>query len=92
MAADVFDSCLFCVCILTIFICSVAEERPELFTENGDVFILDHQNFNKSIHDSNCVWVVNFYNSWCGHCVKFAPLWSTLATSVKRKHRVWPGG
>uniref|UniRef100_A0A1B6KLZ5 Sulfhydryl oxidase n=1 Tax=Graphocephala atropunctata TaxID=36148 RepID=A0A1B6KLZ5_9HEMI len=28
------------------------------------------------------LWLVEFYNSWCGHCHRFAPTWKTLASNA----------
>ena len=28
-------------------------------------------------------WLVEFYSSWCGHCVQFAPDYKKLAKDVK---------
>ncbi|RUS74550.1 hypothetical protein EGW08_017698 [Elysia chlorotica] len=31
----------------------------------------------------NLIWVVEFYNRWCGHCMHFAPTWKKLAEYMK---------
>lgn len=32
--------------------------------------------------EKNKLWLVEFYNSWCGHCHRFAPTWKSLATDL----------
>ena len=27
-------------------------------------------------------WLIEFYSSWCGHCIHFAPTWKELAEEV----------
>lgn len=36
-------------------------------------------------NETKKMWLVEFYNSWCGHCHKFAPTWKTLASDVYGK-------
>merc|ERR1711892_48614 len=31
------------------------------------------------LYNSDTLWVVQFYNHWCGHCQRFAPTWKDLA-------------
>lgn len=38
--------------------------------------------FNKTVSK---VWLVEFYNSWCGHCHRFAPTWKGLAADIYGK-------
>lgn len=53
-----------------------------LYTENDKVHILTKDNFQGMVHDKPHAWLIEFYNSWCGHCRKFAPTWVEFATSV----------
>lgn len=32
---------------------------------------------------SQFAWNVEFYNSWCGHCINFAPTYKKVATDTK---------
>lgn len=38
--------------------------------------------FNEEKHK---LWLVEFYNSWCGHCHRFAPTWKSLASNIYGK-------
>lgn len=63
---------------------SLQKKTPEgLYNLSDDVFILHGSNFKRNIVDSDSVWIVEFYNSWCGHCIKFAPFWKTFATGLQ---------
>lgn len=35
--------------------------------------------FNKNV---SYTWLIEFYNSWCGHCHRFAPVWKDFATDI----------
>ena len=54
-------------------------EKVGLYDRSDCVIILDNANFYKNLIGSDSVWVVEFYNSWCGHCIKFAPNWKEFA-------------
>jgi thiol oxidase len=54
-----------------------------LYSPDDDVVILTVHNFNKEVMRSPQAWLVEFYNSWCGFCQRFAPSWKALATDVK---------
>ncbi|XP_066254593.1 sulfhydryl oxidase 2-like [Euwallacea similis] len=53
-----------------------------LYTHKDDVEILTENNFKDAIIGSNRAWFVEFYNSWCGFCQRFAPSWKELATDI----------
>lgn len=55
-------------------------------TDDDDVLPLNNetlQNLVIQTKPNNKVWVVEFYNSWCGHCVNFAPTWKKVAIDLK---------
>ncbi|KAF7273265.1 hypothetical protein GWI33_014013 [Rhynchophorus ferrugineus] len=54
-----------------------------LYSSKDDVEILTIDNFKEAITNSGKAWIVEFYNSWCGFCQKFAPSWKKFATDVK---------
>lgn len=53
-----------------------------LYSLSDKVALLNVDNFNINVYNSKTAWVVQFYNSWCGHCIKFAPVWKELAADV----------
>lgn len=54
-----------------------------LYTESDDVEILTKKNFNERLYEQKNSWVIEFYNSWCGFCQRFAPSWKALATDIR---------
>eukprot|EP00003_Mantamonas_plastica_P008804 TRINITY_DN1783_c0_g1_i3.p1 TRINITY_DN1783_c0_g1~~TRINITY_DN1783_c0_g1_i3.p1 ORF type:complete len:749 (+),score=264.27 TRINITY_DN1783_c0_g1_i3:113-2359(+) len=53
------------------------------FYEYGtDVMSLTPDNF-QQVHDSDHVWLVEFYAPWCGHCKNLVPVWEKVATNLK---------
>ncbi|EEZ99710.2 sulfhydryl oxidase 2 [Tribolium castaneum] len=58
-------------------------EGQGLYSPNDDVVILTVHNFKTQVMNSPHAWFVEFYNSWCGFCQRFAPSWKALSTDVK---------
>lgn len=54
-----------------------------LYDEKDDVVSLRDDDFDYTILATTNAWLVEFYNSWCGHCIRYAPLYKRLATDVK---------
>jgi len=84
-----FDICCFRsllrICVLCAYVVIYVRllAADSLFSHDSDVMQLSASNFNTVIYDSSQVWLVNFYIPWCGHCQRFAPVYSSLATSIK---------
>ncbi|XP_060520575.1 sulfhydryl oxidase 1-like [Cylas formicarius] len=54
-----------------------------LYSQIDDVEILTVENFKNAIFNSDKAWLVEFYNSWCGFCRRFAPSWKDFATNIR---------
>ena len=56
---------------------------------NGfDKFLeLNSTNLRSTVFSKNVsyTWLIEFYNSWCGHCHRFAPVWKEFATDIYGK-------
>lgn len=66
----------------------VIRERPALYNSTTDcVVVFDNLTLDNSIYDSPKSWVVEFYSSWCGHCVHFAPIYKEFAEDITG--RLW---
>ncbi|XP_060571223.1 sulfhydryl oxidase 2-like isoform X2 [Ruditapes philippinarum] len=74
---------IFFVCLIGCVICT--EKAEGLYSPTSSVFILNQNNFHQNVLRSDSGWIVEFYNSWCGHCIKFAPTWKEFA----KKHEDW---
>ncbi|XP_006623024.1 sulfhydryl oxidase 1-like [Apis dorsata] len=53
-----------------------------LYNTSDDVVILNVTNFKSSIYEDTKSWLVEFYNSWCGYCLRFAPIWKDFANDI----------
>ncbi|XP_043264666.1 sulfhydryl oxidase 1 isoform X1 [Colletes gigas] len=53
-----------------------------LYNASDNVIILNVTNFKSSVYGNTKGWLVEFYNSWCGFCFRFAPLWKAFASDV----------
>ena len=53
-----------------------------LYSEDDKITILNATNFKTTVYYTDNAWLIEFYNSWCGHCHKFAPVWKRLAFDI----------
>ncbi|GLH13434.1 Sulfhydryl oxidase [Gryllus bimaculatus] len=79
------------VLLLTYFVVSLKLEDKSyndlakshgLYGSDTKIIVLNVTNFKKSVYGTSNAWLVEFYNSWCGACQRFAPMWSNLAADV----------
>lgn len=72
------------LCVLTIGVGTANQVVSEgLYNSDGYVTVLDDDSFARTVYGSSNAWMVEFYNSWCGHCVRFAPTWKKIAADIK---------
>lgn len=62
-----------------------SNESPDLYTSSDNVLRLTSATFKSTVFDKNpaITFVVQFYNTFCGHCQAFAPVYKELATRTK---------
>jgi len=53
--------------------------------KSDDVIELTDANFEKTVLESDDIWLVEFFAPWCGHCKNLAPEWARAATELKGK-------
>lgn len=53
-----------------------------LYSKYDNVIILGQRNFYKKVYGQPHAWIIQFYNSFCGHCKAFSPNYKTLASDV----------
>jgi thiol-disulfide isomerase/thioredoxin len=77
--------------ILLLFHCFIIETwsfggfgsgQPLYGPEDKYIKILESGNFSQTVLNSNTAWMVEFYSSWCGHCIRFAPAYKELSQNV----------
>ncbi|XP_073675959.1 sulfhydryl oxidase 1 [Garra rufa] len=54
-----------------------------LYTSSDQIIILSPENANSVLFNSTAALLVEFYATWCGHCVAFSPTWKSLARDIK---------
>ncbi|KAM7388237.1 hypothetical protein PAMP_024428 [Pampus punctatissimus] len=67
-----------CLCV---FFYSAAEAG--LYTASDQIVLLTPENVESVLFNSTAAIVVEFYASWCGHCVAFSPVYKSLARDIK---------
>uniref|UniRef100_A0A914LSU2 Sulfhydryl oxidase n=1 Tax=Meloidogyne incognita TaxID=6306 RepID=A0A914LSU2_MELIC len=78
---------LLCYCWF-IAVSASADERPTLYAPGDNVLELDINTFNRSVYNKPTAFFVEFYSSWCGHCIEYKPLYVKIATAMKRWRKV----
>ncbi|KAM7011990.1 LOW QUALITY PROTEIN: sulfhydryl oxidase 1 [Tautogolabrus adspersus] len=53
-----------------------------LYTASDQVIVLSPENVDSVLVNSSAAMVVEFYASWCGHCVNFSPYYKSLARDI----------
>ncbi|XP_008406134.1 sulfhydryl oxidase 1 [Poecilia reticulata] len=54
-----------------------------LYTASDQIVLLSEQNVGSVLVNSSAAMVVEFYASWCGHCISFSPIYKKLARDIK---------
>ncbi|XP_047448761.1 sulfhydryl oxidase 2 [Mugil cephalus] len=54
-----------------------------LYTEQDPLVILSSSSLKPTVTNSSSAWLVQFYSSWCGHCIQYSSTWKALAQDVK---------
>lgn len=88
MASDVYEALAGFLIVFMLFFSVLGSDEP-LYSNNDDIVILDASNFVQMVQNSESSWMVEFYNHWCGHCIKFAPIWKQLGTDIQGSHMVF---
>jgi thiol oxidase len=61
----------------------VSADEKSLYAPGDNVLELDVNNFHSSVYNQPRAFFVEFYSSWCGHCINYKPKWVEFATSLK---------
>uniref|UniRef100_A0A673M0B9 Sulfhydryl oxidase n=1 Tax=Sinocyclocheilus rhinocerous TaxID=307959 RepID=A0A673M0B9_9TELE len=72
---------------LCAFICFISLSplisEAGLYTASDQIIILSPENVDSVLFNSTAALLVEFYATWCGHCVAFSPTWKSLARDIK---------
>lgn len=70
---------LSCLC----FVLASSAAEAGLYTASDQIVLLSQRNARSVLVNSSAATVVEFYASWCGHCVAFSPYYKKLARDIK---------
>ncbi|KAM7409911.1 hypothetical protein PAMA_001411 [Pampus argenteus] len=68
---------------LCLCVCFFSAAEAGLYTTSDQIIVLTPENVKSVLFNSSAAVVVEFYASWCGHCVAFSPVYKTLARDIK---------
>uniref|UniRef100_A0AAY5EJN8 Sulfhydryl oxidase n=1 Tax=Electrophorus electricus TaxID=8005 RepID=A0AAY5EJN8_ELEEL len=71
---------LTCITLTAVFMYG---QTTRLYTEEDPLIILTSDTLKQTLHNSSTAWLVQFYSSWCGHCIQYSPTWKALAGDVR---------
>lgn len=66
-----------------------AAPRSALYSSSDPLTLLQQDTVRGAVLGSRSAWAVEFFASWCGHCIAFAPTWKALANDVKGEKPRW---
>uniref|UniRef100_A0A087XSB9 Sulfhydryl oxidase n=1 Tax=Poecilia formosa TaxID=48698 RepID=A0A087XSB9_POEFO len=79
-ATSRFTTAAFVVCLCLAF---PPAAEAGLYTASDQIVLLSEQNVGSVLVNSSAAMVVEFYASWCGHCISFSPIYKKLARDIK---------
>uniref|UniRef100_A0A3Q0RB79 Sulfhydryl oxidase n=1 Tax=Amphilophus citrinellus TaxID=61819 RepID=A0A3Q0RB79_AMPCI len=53
-----------------------------LYTEEDPLVILSSGSLKSAVTNSSSAWLIQFFSSWCGHCIQYSSTWKALAQDV----------
>lgn len=59
-----------------------------LYNENDPILQLNASDFFPAVLGQKTAHIIEFYNSWCGHCIRYAPVWKAFAQDIQTWHNV----
>ncbi|GIY53600.1 sulfhydryl oxidase 1 [Caerostris extrusa] len=81
---------LYALVLVFVFSPSLAlnSRVSSLYSEDDPLSELNSTLFNKRVLGSSKVWIIEFYNNWCGHCIRYAPTWKQFAREITTWKRI----
>ncbi|XP_050427195.1 sulfhydryl oxidase 2 [Adelges cooleyi] len=73
----------FAVLILALVTRPIDGAAIGLYDESDYLVVLDNHNFNDTLVKGNISYVIEFYNAYCGHCIRFASTWKEFGLEIK---------
>ncbi|XP_061881240.1 sulfhydryl oxidase 2 isoform X2 [Entelurus aequoreus] len=74
---------MFRFCWTVSLTLQMASAVDQLYSEDDQLAVLSGVGLKSAVTNSSSAWLVQFFSSWCGHCVHFSATWKALARDVQ---------
>lgn len=74
---------LFLLLVPSLLLVFGSSAEKTLYDDTDPLWQLNTTNFHSSVLGKSNAWIIEFYSSWCGHCIRFAPTWKKFAQEIK---------
>lgn len=75
---------IFASCFLVRNVDAFSLSMPVLYSgKEPGLTIVDVKSLNQTLFNQTYAVAFEFYNSWCGHCARFAPIWKQFAGDLR---------
>ena len=80
MTAGASVSTVLTLVFISLRLSQISADEKSLYAPGDNVLELDVSNFDSSVYHQQRSFFVEFYSSWCGHCINYKPKWVEFAT------------
>ncbi|KAI9559056.1 hypothetical protein GHT06_015845 [Daphnia sinensis] len=73
---------------INLLVDAIPLSNSVLYKDSDPIVQMNVADFKSTIMATSNAWLIEFYSSWCGHCIDFAPAFIQLANDVKGWEKV----
>ncbi|CAI4224319.1 unnamed protein product [Auanema sp. JU1783] len=59
-----------------------------IYDDDQEIVTLNRADFQRLVTDSDDIWFINFYSTYCSHCHQLAPTWRKFASEMEGAIRI----
>ncbi|VIO96670.1 Uncharacterized protein BM_BM6629 [Brugia malayi] len=59
-----------------------------IYDEDREIITLSRSDFERTVSETNEIWFINFYSTFCSHCHQLAPTWRKFAQEMEDVLRI----